>query len=235
VSELEAGIYDTGGSLCTSIAGMDVLYGFSVDPKGRISGIADVTVVGDGSCTGGIDASAPLKGKLSGKKGRLRLRMNAKAESTTPGADAKVKVQLREDTQTTTGVLTRTQKAKGQRLGQKVSDTTSTTTCLNGSSGPDCLTGAPLGWRLDFTLPGSGSEVTDAALTLQDGRTIPLRANGTFKFDVNSSNLRFKSEGADKGIRIRLQKFRVDQVTGDITRGQLSFRILGQKGALELD
>ena len=212
-------IFDTSaGGLETTAAGVRILYGFSASPRGRLSGIADLDLDQDGS----FETHVPVVGRLSGRGGQLRQSLRIGVASSPPAPEAKLKLKIRERTDTATLVRTRVQTARGRLLGARVRETTSTT---------EEVEEAPRGWRLDFQISGAQGEISDARLTLSDGRTVTLSGRHRFLIDVNRTNARLKSGGADRGAQIEIDTLALD-ATGSVVRGELRYRAFGQRGTI---
>jgi hypothetical protein len=218
--DLADALFDTGGSFATTAVGVPVTYGFSVSPRGRLSGIADLDLDGDGS----IETHVPLSGRLSGNDGRLRQRLRFAAASPERPPQTKLKVDVREETDTVSFLRTRVQIAKGRLGGVRVTETTSNT---------EALTPEPRGWRLDFDVSGTQGEITDASLTLSSGRTVPLFGRHRFVSETNRTNVRLKSGGAERGVQMEIDTLALDE-TGSIVRGLLRYRAFGQSGTIRL-
>jgi hypothetical protein len=216
--DLNDALFDTGGSFATTAAGVPVTYGFSVSPRGRLSGIADLDLDGDGR----LETHVPVGGRLSGEDGRLRQNVRIAVKSSAPAPDARLKLKIQEQADTLAFVTTRRQTTRGRLLGAGVAETTSIT---------EAIDDAPRGWRLDFDLSGAQGEITDAQLVLSNGRTIPLFGRHRFLFDVNRTNVRLKSGGADRGVDVAIDTLALD-AGGSIVRGVLRYRALGQSGTL---
>jgi hypothetical protein len=92
----------------------------------------------------------------------------------------------------------------------------------------------PLGWLLEFDVAIS-TEVENALLTLEGGRSFSLTGSNKFKFTSGESSMKLQS--VDKGIRIELKKLVLDDTVGPpigVTGGTMSQRILGQSGKATL-
>jgi hypothetical protein len=216
--DLNDAIFDTGGSFVTTAAGVPVTYGFSVSPRGRLSGIADLDLDRDGT----FETHVPVAGRLSGEDGRLRQSVRIAVKSSAPAPDARLKLKIQEQTDTVAFLTTRVQTTKGRLLGARVAETSSIT---------EAIDDAPRGWRLDFDVSGASGEITDAQLVLSSGRTIPLFGRHRFLFDVNRTNVRLRSGGADRGVDVAIDTLALD-AGGSIVRGVLRYRALGQSGTL---
>jgi hypothetical protein len=216
--DLADAIFDTGGSFETTAIGVPIQYGFSVSPRGRLSGIADLDLDDDGS----FETHVPVAGRLSGGGGRLRQSLRFGAASPLRAAETKLKVNVREETDTTAFLRTRVQTAKGRLGGARVTETISNT---------DPLDPEPRGWRLDFDVSDTQGEITDALLTLSNGRTIPLFGRHRFIFETNRTNVRLKSGGAERGVQIEIDTLALD-AGGAIVRGVMRYRAFGQRGTI---
>jgi hypothetical protein len=218
--DLADALFDTGGSFATTAVGVPVEYGFSVSPRGRLSGIADLDLDGDG----GLETHVPLAGRLSGEDGRLRQSVRFGAASPERPPETKLKVNVREETDTVSFLRTRVQTAKGRLGGARVVETVSNT---------EALAPEPRGWRLDFSVSGMSGEIADAALTLSNGRTVPLFGRHRFVSETNRTNVRLKSGGAERGVQMEIDTLALDAM-GSIVRGQLRYRAFGQSGTIRL-
>ncbi|MCI0637297.1 MAG: hypothetical protein L0206_25780, partial [Actinobacteria bacterium] len=200
-------ILDSSGTLPATAAGVHLEYVFSVNPRGWLSGFADVDVDGDGS----LETHVPISGRLSGSAGRLRQLLRIPIASAMP--PTKLTVRIREQVDTTTGVRTREQKTRGTLRGGRVVETTSSTDSIVKDEPKEAI-----GWRLDFRLSGGAGQITDALLTLANDplplppppgmeetkRTVALFGRHRFLSDRNRSNVRLKSGGGDSGVRITI-------------------------------
>jgi len=166
----------------------------------------------------------PVSGRLSGEDGQLRQSLRFSAASALRAPETKLKVNVREQTDTAAFLRTRVQTAKGRLRGARVIETISNTEALD----PE-----PRGWRLDFSVSGVQGEISDASLTLSNGRTIPLFGRHRFVFETNRTNVRLKSGGAERGVQIEIDTLALDE-TGSIVRGQLRYRAFGQSGTIRL-
>jgi hypothetical protein len=192
-----------------------VAYTVSVADNGTITGSATADLDDNASQETG---PAPIKGKLKGKSGEVKSKLSFSLESTAPPAKFKVKISdlysipsdSFEGKQTASGSI------NGAKLKEEVL-----------SSGP--LPFLPLGWLLQLDIDASGT-ISNALLTLEGGRSFPL--TGTNKFKFSSVETSLKLESADKGIRISLKKIVLDDSTVPmgLSGGDVSPRILGQKG-----
>ena len=237
LDEPPAGIFDSSDSCTTTAAGIPVQYGFQLAANGRPSGIADADLDGDGS----FETHTNVTGQLKGKEGRLRqkLRMNFGAR----GALTRFNLRIREeaDLATLQGAIVPPlewlvdQKARGKKAGAKLSESTTSVRTLPAlpSDGIQCAGGVPrTGWKLSFSLPGSDGPTT-GTLELANGVSVALRARQSFDSASNQSELRLESEGAERGVAIRVKKLKV-AAPNQILAGSVRFRAFGQTGGVIL-
>ncbi len=215
-ADLQDGILDTGGTFSTTAAGVPLRYGYSVNPRGRLFGMAAADLDGDGS----FETLVPLAGRLQGENGSVRENVRIAIRGTAP--PAKLNVRIREQTDTITSLRTRTQTTKGRLLGARVFETTTTTESIGAQ---------PRGWRLDFSISGAQGEISDAEFMLSNGRTAQLFGRHRFLSDVDRSNVRLKSEGGDRGVGVEIDALALD-AAGSIVRGELRYRAFGQEGTI---
>jgi hypothetical protein len=217
-----AGILDTSGSYQTEAAGIPVQYELQLTPKGRLSGIAGADLDGDTS----FETPGEVSGRLRGTEGRLRQKSRMRFDGGTP--DVRFKVRLGEQAELATIQLPGVddlawlveQKTSGKANGTKLSERITGT-----STTQDALTG----WKLRFTLTGSDGP-TSGSLELASGTSIALTGKQSFDSGSNRSDVKLQSEGAERGVRIRVKRLEID-TTGTITAGALRFRAFGQGGS----
>jgi hypothetical protein len=214
----DAPLLDPSGTSMTTLAGVDLTLDVQVLAGGAIVGSATADLDGDGS----DDASAPLRGKLGGRSGDTSRRLAFALESLAPAAQ--LSGRLRDRASAGGGGFSGALALRGVLAGAKVRETL-----------PWLEASAPLGWRIDVVL--DGRDVTDASLTLENGRTWPLRGRWRFDFVTDLSDVDLRTQGADAGARVRLAGLRIDDpdaVPPLVGAGKLSFKLLGQRGKLRL-
>jgi len=225
VDDRASPIYDPSGSVQTTAAGMDLEWVFAVRPNGQIRGIAAMDVDRDGN----PETPAVVKGWLYGRRGRVLQKTKIKVKSQPPGPEAKLKVIVRERIDATAlgqnGDLLRTgkQKTRGKRSGEKISEVATII---------DSIAGARLDWTLDFEMlvADDGTiQIVDALLTLGSGEAVELVGDGVFDTLTGTSDIKFRSRGASKGTKIRIEKLRIDD-SGEIAGGRIRYRAFGQRG-----
>jgi hypothetical protein len=220
-----AGIFDSTGSYQTTAAGIAVQYELQLTPKGRLSGIAGADLDGDAS----FETPGEVSGRLKGKEGRLRERSRLRFDGGT--SDTRFKVRIGEEAELSTIVLPGMddlawlveQKTRGKANGAKLSERTTDT-----RTSPDAFTG----WRLSFTLTGSDGPIS-GRLDLASGASVALTGKQGFDSGANRSDVQLQSEGAERGIRVRVKRLEIDTTAApaSITAGALRFRAFGQNGS----
>jgi hypothetical protein len=209
----------------TTAAGIPIEYGLQLAPSGRLSGIGGANLDGDAS----FETPADLVGRLKGKEGLLRQRLRLRFDG---GAlDTRFKVRLREQAQLSTIQGTGAddldwlaeQKTSGKANGTKLSERT---------TGTRTTTAALSGWKLEFTLAGSEGPIA-GNLTLASGVSVALTGTHGFDSSANLSDLKLRSEGAERGVQIRIKKLAIGTSMDpqDVTAGSLRFRAFGQRGS----
>jgi hypothetical protein len=230
VVEPAAGILDTSGPYpltappFLTAAGIPFQYTLQLAPSGRLSGIAEADLDG----VTGFEVPTDLVGRLKGKDGLLRQRIRMRFDA--PASDTKFSVRIGEEANLATLLQAMAdlewlvgQKTRGKDGGVKLSeDTTSTRTTA----------AAPTGWRLDFTLTGNDGP-TSGSLELASGVSVVLAGKQSFDSASNRSDLKLESEGAERGVRIRVKRLEID-ATNRIAAGAVRFRAFGQGGSLIL-
>jgi hypothetical protein len=217
-----SGILDTSGPYQTQAAGIAVQYELQLTPGGRLSGTAGADLDGDASFETPGEASGRLRGNDRGlrekillrfdggtRDTRFRVRLDERAELATvllPGVDDLVWLVQ----QKTSG------KANGAKLSERITGTTTTEDALPG-------------WKLSFELTGSGG-TTSGRLELANGRSVALTGKQSFDSGSNLSDVKLQSEGAERGVRLRVKRLEIDS-TATITAGALRFRAFGQGGS----
>lgn len=214
----EAALVDPSGAFALALAGVAMEYGAEVGPGGEIAGAASADLDGDGS----LETSVPVRGKLRGFRGKLERRVSFDFRSAEPAA--KLAVRIREAGLVTEGPVSGSQRAKGKLLGAKVAE-----------EAPSALPfgDGPIGWRFEVEL--AGKRVEEASVDLEDGRSFALR--GRFLFDplTDLGKLDLRSEGDDAGLWVRIEDFRFEEgAEQPSASGDLTFRILGQRGRILL-
>jgi hypothetical protein len=206
-------VLDTSGVFATQVAGHDVDLTVNVAANGALSGSATADLDDNGSQE---TTSTPVKGTLRGKSGELRSKLSFALNNT--ALPAKLKLSRSESLSIASNTLAGTQRATGSIGSTKIKETTP----VSGA-----LPFAPLGWLivLDFD---EQSTVRNALLTLEGGRSFVLTGSNAFNFKSGLSVLKLRSPG--KGIRIALQKVRLDDGTSPVgaSGGRVVSRILGQ-------
>lgn len=211
-------ILDPSGTVMTTAAGLDVEYDLVVDSKGRITGDARADLDDNGS----LETMGEVKGKLNGKEGEVKQKVGVKLAN--DALAAKLKLAVKEVLSIPLDAVVGAQKASGKIGAVKIKEETPT------DASP--LPVAPQGWRLDFTLDG-GSDVVASTLTLEGDPAIPLE--GSNKFDLVRDLTTLKLQTADKGIKIQVKKIGIDEAAmPQVTGGDLSYKVLGQKGKVSL-
>jgi hypothetical protein len=227
VDEPAAGILDTSGSCTTSAAGIPVQYGFQLAASGNLSGIADADIDGDGS----FETHTDLSGKLKGKDGLLRQKLRARFDA--PGSETRFQLRIQEEADLAQGATAPPlawlveQTTRGKAAGAKLSESTTTVRTLP-CAGSTALTG----WKLSFSLTGTDGP-TSGTLQLANDVSVALRAKESFDSGSNQSDLKLESEGAERGVRIRVKRLEID-ATNRIAAGAVRFRAFGQSGSLIL-
>jgi hypothetical protein len=211
-------LLDTGDTISTSVGGHDVDYTFTVGSKGDLTGNAMADLDDDGS----KETVGAIKGKLKGKGGELKQKLSFPLVN--EALQAKLKVSVSDVLSIPLDSLARTQKASGNLGALKVKEET---------AGNGALPVAPKGWRVNFTIDAAGN-VQNGLLTLDGGRSFVLEGTNKFNLATNLSSLKLQT--ADKGIKLQLKKVELDDavVPGAVVGGDLSFKILGQKGKTAL-
>jgi hypothetical protein len=217
-----AGILDTSGTYQAQAAGIPVEYELQLTPKGRITGIAGADLAGDAS----FETPGAVSGRLRGSEGWLRQRNVLRFDGGT--RDTRFKVRLGERAELATVLLPgvddlawlveqRTSgRANGTKLSERITDTRTTQDALPG-------------WKLRFTLTGSDG-ATSGSLELANGRSVALTGKQSFDSSSNQSDLKLQSEGAERGVRVRVKRLVIDPMA-TITGGALRFRAFGQGGS----
>jgi hypothetical protein len=147
-------------------------------------------------------------------------------------SDTRFKVRLREQAELATiqvpGVDDLAwlveQKTNGKANGMKLSERATGT-----SSTEDAATG----WKLEFTLTGTEGSIS-GSLELASGVSVALSGKHSFDSASNQSNLQLQSEGAERGVSIRVKRLEIDTakpLSERITAGSLRFRAFGQGGS----
>jgi hypothetical protein len=212
-------LIDLTGSYTTWVDGHDVDYSVDVSASGSLSGSASADLDDNLSNETG---PAPIKGKLSGSDGDSRSKLSFSLQGDAP--PAKVKVSMSDEFSILGNTSSMLQKASGSINGIKFKEETS-------ASGP--LGFPPLGWVIEFELD-AGGEVQNAMLTLEGGRMFALTGSNKFKFASDESS--FKLQSDPKGIKIQLKKLILDDSVDpmDVTAGDLSSSMLGQRARTSL-
>lgn len=229
IVEPAAGLLDTSSppAYVTTAAGIAIQYSLQLAANGKLSGIAEADLDGDTV----PETPTTLDGRLKGKDGVLRQRVRIPFD--VPASDTRFRVRIREEANLATlqGSADLAwlfeQKTRGKEGGVRLSETT---TGMR-------ITPMPVtGWKLEFTLPATQGPIT-GQLSLASGASVSLSGSQTFDSEANRSTLRLGSDGADRGIRIRLKKLVLDpaQPPPDrITSGTLLMRAFGQNSSLLL-
>jgi hypothetical protein len=219
------GILDvSGGSFSAVAAGVPIEYGLSLSPGGRLSGIVDADLDGDGA----FETHVPLQGRLRGSAGRLRQTLRFALEGAPDVPATSLRISILERALLTDGVKTRKLATKGDLLGAPVSETR-----LDAES----IASLPTAWRLDFALVGEAGRISGATLTLPGAtpalpnRTVDLTGRHRFSFEFDRTNVRLRSRGGDKGVEIDANGLRFHEA-GTISRGEIRWRAFGQGGRL---
>ncbi len=215
-----AALLDPSGTFPLPIAGVDMEYTSEVLPSGDIVGTAHADLDGNGS----LESTTPLSGKVTGFAGKVQRNLGFAFKTLSPAA--KLKVKIDESGVVTEGSLAGKQTAKGTVQGVKIKDSAPSTLPLGEE---------PLGWRLDVEL--AGKQVDDATVTLSDGRKFALTGRFLFDFLTGLAKLDLQSEGADEGVRVRIEDFDIEDLEAEppvINGGDFTFKILGQRGRFAL-
>jgi hypothetical protein len=225
--EPAAGIFDTSGSFTSTADGIPFMYDLQLGPKGRFSGIAGADLDEDTT----FETPAELHGRLRGNGGRLQQKVRIRFLA--PESDARIYVRIRERAELATlqggpdlDWLV-DQKTRGKVGGMKLAEDVSTTRTT-----PAALTG----WKVSFTLTGA-AEPTTGNLELANGVTVALTGKQDFESSSNRLDLRLRSEGNERGVRIRLKRLEIDPsapLPEQIQAGTLRYRAFGQGGSLVL-
>ncbi len=212
---VDLGIIDLDETLSTTVGGVDVELEPLVRASGRLTGIARADLDGDGS----METVTQLQGNMFGTAQRLHRRMVFRLVDRT--RQDRLGVRIRDVLSISDGLVTHIERARGKLDGAKVNEEVQTL-------GP--LLEETLGWRLDFELVGGG-RVQGASLRLENGRVIRLRGTVHFNADRDLTMMNLASTGADRGVFVWIRRMVVDDTTTTITSGDLSYRILGQRGS----
>jgi hypothetical protein len=225
IDQPAAGILDTSGSYdpAGTAAGIEFDYTLQLAPNGRLSGIALADLDGDTA----PESPAELTGRLRGKDGVLRERIRARVVAA--AFDTKLLVRLAETANLATLQGTTTelewlveQKVRGRAGGVRLRETTTSMRTQE----------APTGWKLEFALTGTEGRIA-GSLELANGVSVALAGRHAFDSAANLSNLRLQSEGAERGVRIRVDRLEIEATTAtpEIASGTLRFRAFGQGGS----
>ena len=76
-------------------------------------------------------------------------------------------------------------------------------------------------------------QIVDSLLTLGSGEAVQLVGHGVFDTATGTSDIKLRSRGASKGIKIRIEKLRIDDA-GEIAEGRVRYRAFGQRGVVIL-
>ncbi len=232
ITEPAAGLLNTSSppAYVTTAAGIAIQYSLQLAASGQLSGIADADL--DGDTLFESEAPSELDGRLKGKDGLLRQRIRIPFD--VPASDTKFKVRIREEANLATLqgspdlAWLFEQKTRGKDGAAKLSETTTGTRIT-----PLAVTG----WKLEFTLPAAQGPIT-GQLSLTGGASVALRGSQDFDSEANRSDLRLQSDGADRGVRIRIKKLVIDTAQANkadqITSGSVRMRAFGQRSSLLL-
>lgn len=209
-------LLDTSGLVSTQVAGLDVDYDIDVSGGGAITGMAMADLDDDGS----KETLGEVKGKLKGRDGEAQQKLSFGLESMLP---AKLKVSVSDELSIPGDSLARLQRASGSIGGTKIKE--------EDASNVSPLPIAAQGFMLSFELDGT-DVVQNASLELEGGRSFAL--TGTNKFDI-ARDLSTAKLSSDDGVRIQLKKLGLDETMDPtVTEGSMSYRALGQSGAVTI-
>jgi hypothetical protein len=136
---------------------------------------------------------------------------------------AKLKVSVSDELSIPGDSLARLQRASGSIGGTKIKE--------EDASNVSPLPIAAQGFMLSFELDGT-DVVQNASLELEGGRSFAL--TGTNKFDI-ARDLSTAKLSSDDGVRIQLKKLGLDETMDPtVTEGSMSYRALGQSGAVTI-
>jgi hypothetical protein len=212
-----------------SAAGVPVVYSVQMNPKGKLTGIADADVGADGS----FETPGELKGRLKGKDGRLR--QKSKMRFGTGASDARFSVGLREEAELLSLASTPDldwlvdQKTNGKAGGTKLKErSTSTRT----------VPGAIAAWKLVISLSGSGGATSGSVeLTRTGGLMVTLPGKLNFDAMANESDVKLQSKGAERGVKVRAKRLVIDTTLPpgeQLVSGDVRFKGFGQRADVVL-
>jgi hypothetical protein len=219
-----SGVFDVSNmDIEISAAGIPIRYTVQMNPKGKLTGIADADIGNDGT----FETPGELKGRLKGKDGRLR--QKTKMRFGTGGSDTRFSVQLKEEadllslappTMPDLAWLV-DQKANGRVSGTKIKErTTRTRTDLD----------ADTAWKLLVSLPGSSGD-TFGSVELASGLAVALTGKLNFDATTNESDVKLRSQGAERGVNVRIKKLVIDttRTPSRLVSGDVRFKGFGQR------
>jgi hypothetical protein len=222
-----AGIFDTSGSFASTADGVPFTYDVLLSPRGRLSGIANGDLDGDAT----FETSADLLGRLRGPQGRLQQKIRFRFLA--PEFDARIHVGIRERADLASLQSAPDldwlveQKTRGKLGGMKLAEDLTTM-----RTSPAALTG----WKVSFNLTGT-DEPTAGSLELANGVTVELSGRQGFDSASNRSDVKLRSEGNERGIRIRLKRLEIDPsqpLPDRILAGSVRYNAFGQGGSILL-
>ena len=86
---------------------------------------------------------------------------------------------------------------------------------------------AQAGWILVLSLSGSDDSVS-GRVELATGLSVTLTGKGGFDSAANVSDLKLRSQGAERGVKVRVKNLTVDD-SQQITSGDVRFKGFGQR------
>jgi hypothetical protein len=215
-----SGVFDPSGMYALTAAGIPVLYSVQMNPKGKLTGIADADVGDDGS----FETPGELKGRLKGKDGRLRQKTKMRFDA---ASDTRFSVGLRETAQLLSLASSPDldwlvdQKTSGKVAGTKVKERSTSTRTV-----PDAVTA----WKLAISLSGSSGS-TLGSVELASGLAVALTGKLNFDTADNDSDVKLQSQGAERGVRVRVKNLVIDstQTPARLASGDVRFKGFGQR------